>query len=301
MTEDQQFDNNLILLALTRFADIGPRLMNALLQRYGDPGNILHADRTSLSAIEGMTPELVERIKGSDAFLEDAARYRADLKQRDIAVHTRLDDDFPPLLFELNDPPPLLYVRGRLPDRTRKSVAIVGAEEATNQGIELTVTMGRRSAEAGVEVVSSLRRGIDAAAHVGAKAGEGDSFAILSGGFDHIDLTEQMPLAIDIARTGGVLSEYSPDTEPDADTYRTCNRILVGLVQAVVVTEVYKDSLTTMDLLSFCNETGKLTFILIDPRNGALADKDSLSETARCGAIPMVGLDKINDILDALV
>ncbi|MCK4371899.1 MAG: DNA-processing protein DprA [candidate division Zixibacteria bacterium] len=301
MTEDQQFDNNLILLALTRFADIGPRLMNALLQRYGDLGNILHADRTSLSAIEGMTPELVERIKGSDAFLEDAARYRADLKQRDIAIHTRLDDDFPPLLFELNDPPPLLYVRGRLPDRTRKSVAIVGAEEATNQGIELTVTMGRRSAEAGVEVVSSLRRGIDAAAHVGAKAGGGVSFAVVSGGFDHIDLTEQMPLAIDIARTGGVISEYSPDAEPDTDTYRACNRILVGLAQAVVITEVYKDSVTTLDLLSFCNETGKLTFILIDPRNGALADKDSLSEAARCGAIPMVGLDKINDILDALV
>ncbi len=301
MTEDQQYDSSLILLALTKFADIGPRLMNALLQHYGDPGNILRADPTSLSAIKGMTTELVERITGSDAFLEDAARYRADLKQRDIAIHTRLDDDFPPLLFELNDPPPLLYVRGRLPDLKKKTVAIVGAEEATNQGIELTVTMARCSAEAGVEVVSSLRRGIDAAAHVGAKAGKGASFAVLSGGFNHIDLTEQMPLAIDIARTGGVLSEYSPDTEPDAETYRTCNRILVGLAQAVVVTEVYKDSLTTMDLLSFCNETGKLTFILIDPGNGALADKDSLSEAARCGAIPMVGLDKINDILDALV
>ncbi len=301
MTENQQNDSSLILLALIKFADIGPRQISALLQRYGDPGNILHADRTSLSAIEGVTPELVERIKGSDAFLEDAARYRTDLKQRDIAIHTRLDNDFPPLLFELNDPPLLLYIRGRLPDRTKKSVAIVGAEEATNQGIDLTVTTARRSAEAGVEVVSSLRRGIDAAAHIGAKAGGGVSFAVVSGGFDHIDLTEQMPLAIDIARTGGVISEYSPDAEPDADTYRACNRVLIALAQAVVITELYKDSLTTLDLLSFCNETGKLTFILIDPSTGALADKESLSEAVRCGAIPMVGLDKIDDILDALV
>jgi len=301
MTEKQPADNNLILLALSRFAGIGPRQIGALLQRYGQPANVLQADRASLSAIEGMTDVLAERIKDSDRYLNEAAEFRDQLARRDIKLHTRLEDSYPRRLFELNDPPPLLYGRGRMPDIAKKSVAIVGAERATNQGIELTVALARQSAEAGVEVISSLRRGIAAAAHVGAKAGGGASFAVISGGFDHIDPTDQMPLAIDVATTGGVISEQSPEVKPAGDAYRASNRLLVGLAQAVVVTELYRDSATTLDLLSFCNETGKLTFVLIDPRHGALTDEVSLSEAVKCGAITMVGLDKIGDIIVALV
>lgn len=276
-------------------------MIGSLLQRYGEPGEIMMASRESLMMIDGLTEEQAEQIYTADDYMDEAAEYCLSLKHRDITISTRFDNGYPEGLLELNDPPPLLFVRGRLPDSTGKSIAVVGAEDATGEGIELTVTLAQKCAEAGVQVVSSLRRGIDAAAHLGARAGEGVSFAVLDGGLDHIDLVEQMPLAIDIAQKGGVLSEYAPETEATEDTYEASNRVLVGMVHAIVVTEVYNSSKATLDLLSFCNESGKLAFVLIDPKHGALTDESSLSEAVRCGALPMVGLDKIDDIIKSLV
>ena len=260
-------------------------MISALLQHFGVPSEIMMASQESLLKIDGLTPEQADQIYTAEDYIDQATEYCESLKLRDISISTRFDNDYPELLHEINDPPPLLFVRGSLPDSTKKSITIVGADQSSGEGIELTVTLAQRCAEAGVQVVSSLRRGIDAAAHLGAKAGEGASFAVLDHGLDHIDLEEQMPVAIDITRAGGVLSEYDPETERTEDAYTVANRVLVGLAQAVVVTELYSHSKATLDLLSFCNETGKLAFVLIDPKNGALSDESSLSEAVRCGAV----------------
>ena len=301
MTQDHHNSSAVILIALTKFSGLGPRMIGALLQRFGEPAEIMKVSQESLLMIDGLTVEQADQISTASDYLDQATEYCQSLKHRDIVITTRLNDGYPEGLYELNDPPPLLFVRGRLPDSNGKLIAVVGADEATGEGIELTVTLAQRCAEAGVQIVSTLRRGVDAAAHLGAKAGEGASFAVLDGGLDHIDLVEQMPLAIDITRAGGVLSECPPETEPDKKSYQVSNRVLVGLAQAVVVTEVYSSSKATLDLLSSCNETGKLAFVLIDPKHGALSDESSLSEAARCGAIPIVGLDKIDDIIKSLV
>lgn len=298
-----QIDPNspaVILIAL-KYSGCGPRTISTLLQRFGDPEEIKMASHESLLEIDELTPEQADQISGVDNFIGQAIEFCLSLEHRDIKISTRFDPGYPSGLLEINDPPPLLFVRGRLPDSEAKSIAIVGADEATGEGINLTVTLAQKCAEAGVQVVSSLRRGIDAAAHLGAKAGKGASFAVLDGGLDHIDSVEQMPLAIDISQAGGVISEYDPETEPSEETCQWSNRVLVGLAQAVVVTELYSTSKATLDLLSFCNETGKLAFVLIDPRKGALTDESSLSEAVRCGVLPMVGLDKIDDIIRSLV
>ena len=69
----------------------------------------------------------------------------------------------------------------------------------------------------------------------------------------------------------------------------------------MVVTELYKDSIETLDLLKCCSQIGKLAFILIDPRHGALTDQDGFEQAVTYGAIPMVGLDKVDDIIQSLV
>jgi DNA processing protein len=302
MINISDYDTTTQVLALCRFAGVRPRLFEALLNHFGDLQSILEAKTDSLMKISGMKSKTAEMIAGSSAHLQRAGEYYTELKARDIHVKSRFDDDFPTRLFELNDPPPLLYVRGKTPDRHKKAVALVGAENATNEGIELTVKLARRFAEAGIQIIASLRKGIDAAAHVGAKAVEGgSSFSILDSGFDHIHPPEHMPLAIDITQAGGVISEYPPDQQFTDEAGHRSNRILTALAQAVVVTEVYKDSARTLDLLSCCHEIGKLTFIMIDPAKGALADEESLSTAVACGAIPMIGLEKADDIILSLV
>ncbi|MEA2030079.1 MAG: DNA-processing protein DprA, partial [candidate division Zixibacteria bacterium] len=116
-----------------------------------------------------------------------------------------------------------------------------------------------------------------------------------------LDLSEQMPLAIDIAQNGGVISEYSPEEISRPDNLSNTNRLLSGLSHAVVFTELYSDSNQTLDLLSFCHDIGKLAFLMVDPQYGALSDETTLATASRQGLITIVGFDKIDNIIKALV
>ncbi len=301
MIQNDEHRTAIQVLALCRLAGVQPRLFEVLIHVFGSPGRILEADTRSLLAMDGMTVTTAKKITAATASMDQADEVYRHLRERDIAVMTRFDDDFPQLLFELNDPPPLLYVRGRMPDNNKKTVTIAGAENATNEGIELTVKLAGTFAGAGVQVIASLNKGIDAAAHIGTKAAGGASFCILDSGFDQIHPSEHMPLAIDVAQSGGVISEYPPEQIYTAESFKFSNRLLVGLAQAVVVTELYRDSTRTLDLLSFCRQIGKLAFIMVDPERGVLADEESLAEAVSCGAIPLTGLEKTDDIIKALV
>ena len=301
MADSSKHSPEIILLALNRFSGLGPRQIEALLHHFGTLERIINADSGSLMAIEGMTAQIANKVSGASEFLSEAVSYHSDLVNRDIKVKTRFDSDYPQQLFELNDPPALLYVRGEMLDSTMKTLTVVGASDATNEGIELTVKLTGACARAGVQIVSSLHKGIDAAAHLGSIKSGGASFAILGSGFDQLNQSEEIPIAIDITRKGGVLSEYPPDHTHENGTPEAANRLLVGISQAVVITEVYKNSLRTLDLLSFCSQIGKLTFMLVDPMYGARSDEESFDKAIECGAIPMVGLDKIDDIIKSLV
>jgi DNA processing protein len=301
MTQKRDTNTIVHILALCLFSGVQPRLLEVLLREYRSIDNIFKADAGSLMGIGGMTAEIANRVADAKSKVSKAEQYYEELTQRDIDLVSRFDSDYPERLFELNDPPALLFFRGSLPAEDGKLVALAGSEKATNQGIELTVELARRFAEAGVQIVSSLSRGIDSASHLGAQAGNGRSFSVLHSGLDNIYPDDNRPLAIDIVKDGGLLSEYLPEVKYSSDNYTASNRLIAALSQAVVVTEFYNDSLDTMDLLKCCGQIGKLAFVMIDPRHGALTDKDSLNSAVTHGAIPMVGLDKIDDIIQSLV
>ena len=301
MTKTASYDVTTQLVALSKYVGVSPRLFEALLHHFGNLERIIRADSGALMAIEQMSADIANKITRAKDHFAASAEFLAEMKRREVGVTTRFDDDYPQLLFELNDPPPIIYSRGDMPRSEIKSVALVGTNKASNEGMELTTTLTAAFAKADVQVVSSLGRGISAAAHLGTRASNGVSFAILDSGFDNIRPEENMRLAIDISQHGGLVSEYSPEMAPAADNYKAYNRIIVGLSQAVVVTEVYKDSERTLDLLKCCNQVGKLSFVIIDPRHGALADETSLNAAVSHGALPMVGLDKVEDIIAALV
>lgn len=290
-----------VLVSLTKYAGLEPRLLQTLLQRFGDLNGILEADTEALRDIEGLSEESAEAIGQASSNLAAARDYVDSLSDRDIMTPTYQDHNYPPGLAELNDPPMMLYVRGRLPVPDRKLITVAGAEEATNEGIALTTDLTKALARAGVQVLSSLRSGIDVAAHFGCRTAEGTSYALLDTGFDDDRLDHLRPVAVDVVTDGGVISEFPPEYEGGEHDYQTANRLLASLPQAVVLTEFYNVSAKSMDLLRCCHQIGKLSFILVDPDVGALSDKEALHQAVDWGAIPMVGQDKIDDIIKALV
>ena len=130
---------------------------------------------------------------------------------------------------------------------------------------------------------------------------EGRPVAVCEQGFDRIVNEAEIRLAVDVAAKGTVISEYSPEVEPDKETLRQADRLLVGLSHAVVVTEVYGESERVLDILNFCRDIGKLAFYMIDPDQGVLADEGSLARALECGAIPIKGFEHIEDIIKSLV
>lgn len=301
MTDYSQYTDTERVLALQRYGKVHPRLLDALLRQFGDLTGLLEASRADLLEIDGMTDDMAIRLVNASEQLPDARVYLKNLGEREIDVVTRFDAGYPQLLFELNDPPLMLYVRGKLPEAGRRTLALIGAGEASSGGIELTSRLAREFVDANVQIISSMSGGIDAAAHLATSTAGGNSFAVISTGFDELPQQAAMPLAIDLVRQGGVISEYAPD-EAEADgTVGQSNRLIVGMAQAVVVTEMYQTSERIHDLVQFCAEIGKLVFFMIDPDRGALSDEQSLQKALDCGAVPIKGLDRVGDIVSALV
>jgi DNA processing protein len=294
------YSETIRILALQR-SGMTPRLFDALLRRYHGLDEIMALSREDLLEINGLTARMAGKLAAAPKHLGEAQRLADSWAQREITIVSRLEEIYPILLLELNDPPPLLFVRGKVPDAGLKSVSLVGADEASAEGIAMTSRLAREFAARKVQVLSSVIGGIDAAAHLAVIAAGGVAFGVSDCGFDHMPSDERMPLVIDVARHGGIISEFCPDTAPGGAGMRQANRLLVGLSQAVVVTQIHKDSERVLDLLNFCRDIGKLAFLMIDSDQHLLTDEESLRLALECGAIPMDGYDKVADIIRVLV
>ena len=158
-------------------------------------------------------------------------------ERRGIRLLTCFDPAYPPLLQNISDPPTVLWMRGDPDVLSAPAVAVVGARAATPAGVNVARRLGSDLAAAGLVVVSGLARGVDGAAHAGALSAGGRSVAVLGCGVDVAYPAEHDHLARELATTGAVISELPPGSPPLAHHFPLRNRIISGLVRAVVVIE----------------------------------------------------------------
>ncbi len=165
------------------------------------------------------------------------------------AIHARLDalgmwaivpwdPVYPAALRRIDDPPPVLFGRGRVEDLSEGAlVAVVGTRRPSPTGRLLAMRLGLALAEAGVTVVSGLAVGIDGIAHSGALDADGRTVAVIGGGVAAGIPRAHRALAARIAGQGVIVGEHPPDTVPTRGTFPRRNRIVSGLAHAVVVVE----------------------------------------------------------------
>ena len=146
--------------------------------------------------------------------------------------------DFPPVLRGISPPVRALWYRGRLP-AAAPALAIVGARGASRAGCRRTQELAEMLSHSGYAIVSGGALGIDAAAHRGALAAGGPTFAVLGCGVDVVYPDRHGPLFDEIAGSpaGGLLSEFPPGTPPRGNQFPSRNRIVAALAEAVVVVE----------------------------------------------------------------
>ncbi len=188
-----------------------------------------------------------------------------------IRYISRDEDAFPKKMRELHDCPKGIFVRGKLPDPEKKTVAIVGARMCSPYGRATASYFARVLAANDVQIISGLALGIDGAAHEGALMSNGATFAVMAGGVDtcyprtHIELYEQM------RKTGGIISEEPCGCPPLAGLFPKRNRLISVLSDIVLVIEAKKKSgsLITAD---FAAEQGRDIFAVPGRLEDALSE-----------------------------
>jgi DNA processing protein len=241
----------------------------------------------------GLSLKLIERVV--------AVRQKVDLSRiweqtlsKNIHVLTWLDEAYPQRLKEIEQPPPVLYLRGELISEDTWAVAIVGTRRVTPYGRQVTEEIASFLAANGITVVSGLARGVDSIAHSTALKAGGRSLAVLGSGVDRIYPPENRALAERMIEHGAVLSDYAPGTPPESSNFPPRNRIISGLSMAVVVIEAGKTS-GALITAEFAAEQGREIFAV--PGNILAPQSKGTNKLIQQGAHPLLSA---SDIMQAL-
>jgi DNA processing protein len=243
-----------------------------LLQYHGTPQAVLaasHDTRPSHDAdsVDADTPSLTAaQAAALRAPLSAAMRALIDAtlcwtKQPGNRLLTYNDDDYPPLLRHIPDPPLLLHARGNAALLTRTAIGIVGSRNATAQGRLNAERFARSLADAGVTIVSGLALGIDAAAHAGALAGAGSTIAVIGTGIDSVYPAANAALAARIAEGGCIVSEFALGAPARAAHFPIRNRTISGMARGVLVVEAAERS-GSLITARCANEQGRDVFAI---------------------------------------
>ena len=201
-----------------------------LLVTFGGPEQILGASRTALTAV--VSGKLADAILDGDLY-GDLAAVEAWLADSNNHVVTLADGEYPQALLQTPDPPPLIYVKGRLDLLNAPSLAVVGSRNATAQGKLTAESFSTALSNAGLAIVSGMALGIDAAAHQGGLAGLSSTVAIVGTGLDKVYPARNRDLAHAIAGRGAIVSEFALGTPPVAANFPRRNRVIAGLARGV--------------------------------------------------------------------
>ena len=227
-------------LWMSTAAKLTPRVRAELLKHYGSPENVFNAPKGELTRLAG-SYEGVDTLEKRD--LSAALRIIDECKAQGIDIITVQDAAYPDRLKNIYSPPPVLYVKGKLPAVDDEAViAVIGTRKASPYGIRMGKKLGYEISKCGGVVVSGLTHGIDAAGAEGALLAGGRCIGVL--GVPH-ELAKGK-LYDEVAVRGALISEYPPGTESNKAFFRARNRIAAGLSVGVVVVEAPEKSGTKL-------------------------------------------------------
>jgi DNA processing protein len=249
---------------------VGNETARKLLAAFGLPEHVFRQAPAALEQFVSATqsadlrrepPELASQLEATWSWLQDDPMGR-----QVVAIG---DERYPLSLLDIDDPPLLLYVMGRLDLRhdVASSLAIVGSRNPTPQGALNARQFAQSLSQTGLTIVSGLALGIDGAAHEGAlevavrEPEHLATIAVVGTGLDRVYPKHHLQLAHRIAERGLIVSEYPLGTPPLAPNFPRRNRLIAGLSCATLVVEaaLKSGSLITARLAA---EQGKEVFAI---------------------------------------
>lgn len=222
------------LLALNRISGIGPKRTQALQYNLDDLGSVFSRPAQQLESW-GLPSYIARAITKFDLkYVEQDYNWEANDNHHII---TWDDDIYPPLLKEIETPPPVLYAKGNIKCLNHDCLAIVGSRKPSIHGKEHAWRFAYELSKTGMTIVSGLALGIDGQAHLGCLANQGHTIAVMATGIDTVYPLRHQQLAKDIEKNGLIISEFPLKTPPQARHFPQRNRIISGLAFSTLVIE----------------------------------------------------------------
>ncbi len=276
-------------LRLTLVEGLGGAAVRQLLTTFGSPQQVLDAGIIELRRHVPAAIASAIAAGGNEAAASTTLAWLADPANHIVVLG---DADYPQLLLQIPDPPPLLYVKGDCALLNHFALAIVGSRNASAQGVTNAEDFARALSDAGITVVSGLALGVDAAAHRGGIAGKASSIAVVGTGLDVVYPARNRALAHALAERGALISEFPLGTPALAGNFPRRNRVISGISHGCLVIEaaLLSGSLITARL---ANEQGREVFALPGSIHSPLAKG--------CHRLIKQGaklVDDVNDILE---
>jgi DNA processing protein len=248
-------------LRLIRSENIGPRTFRDLVTYYGGV-------RPALTALPGLARRGGSPRPPYICSSEEAERELKTARAIGVEYFMLGEPDYPPRLQMIDDPPPVVALRGKLEVFKKPLIAIVGSRNASAAGVKFAERIARDLGEAGFVTVSGLARGIDAAAHRASLLT--GTVAVLAGGHSRIYPAEHIELLDKVLANGAAISEMPFTREPRAHDFPRRNRLISGLSLGVVVVEAARRS-GSLITARFAGEQGREVFAVpgspLDPRS----------------------------------
>jgi len=229
-------------MALSFVPGLGSKGIRQLIDRFGSPSTLFSACREGAAQDLGIRKNVLAGLSNPDSFQKKAEVQLQRILAGGAKIICFSDGNYPQLLREIADPPPLLYVQGRTGLLNSLCLAMVGSRAATSYGKRSSFSLAQSLASAGVTVVSGLALGIDSEAHNGALSAQGATIGVLGCGLDVVYPKQNKKLYNRLRSHGLLVTEYPLGTRPDGFRFPARNRIIAGLSRGVVVVEAARRS-----------------------------------------------------------
>jgi len=247
-------------IRLWRVSGVGSKYFLKLLKSFDSPADVFKAPSSSLKQA-GISQNLADAIldaKGNNSATPDLEWLNAADNHYIITIDC---PEYPTLLKQTDNPPPILYVHGNLSIINDPQLAIVGSRNPTQSGMTSAYDFSKYLGQTGLCITSGLALGIDGSAHQGALDANAPTIAIIATGIDRVYPAKHRNLAHQIVETGAIISEFPVGTQPRSSNFPRRNRIISGLAHGTLVVEaaLKSGSLITARLAS---EQGREVFAI---------------------------------------
>lgn len=283
-------------LKLLSVKSLGPRRAVMLRSEFANPAKIFDTPIKRLASISGISKKLAQKIKngGDSEFVKEQQEI---LEKSPFEIITIFDKKYPKNLYNIYDPPPVLYLHGEYKDMDHDAVAFVGTRKCTKYGKQVTESLVKELVKMNITIVSGFARGIDTAAHKAAIDNGGRTIAVLGNGIDKVYPPENRELRRELVKNGVYCSEFPLGTKPDATNFPRRNRIISGLSLGTVVVEAGQKSGALLTSNYSINQNRE-TFAI----PGKITSRASVgtNQLIQAGAKPVLSADDILEEIESL-